>query len=209
MNPQSLSLARRTTHLALALLAGLMLAGCGFLKPARPVSRYFVLTPLPAAAPAPAGAPGLGVGQVKLAAYLRETSLAIRKGANEVDYSQQFLWAEKLDTGFQRALAENLAVLLPTDKVRLSAWRSEDVVAEVYVNVERFDVDVAGQGTLIAWWRIGAPGGEKTLQSGEARLTLAGPAPDTDPAGAIATLSGLVGDFSRQLATSIKALPGR
>jgi uncharacterized lipoprotein YmbA len=204
MNAQSRPLARRTSQLGLALVAGLILAGCGFLKPARPISRYFVLTPLPAAAPAPADAPGLGVGQVKLAAYLQNTSLAIRKGTNEVDYSQMFLWAERLDTSFQRVLAADLAVLVPTGKVRLSAWRSEDVAAEVYVSVERFDVDVAGQGTLIAWWRIVSPGGQKTLKSGETRLTLAGPAPEADPAGAIATLSELLANLSRQLAPMLK-----
>ena len=101
-------------------------------------------------------------------------------------------------------LAANLAILLPTDQVRLSAWQSEDVAAEVYVTIEQFDVDASGRGVLVAWWRILSPGGEKTLKAGESRLTRQGPPPDTDPSGAVATLSELVADFSRQLAQALK-----
>ena len=146
----------------------------------------------------------MGVGQVKLPAYLFDTSLAVRKGTNEIEYLPSALWAERLDTGFQRVLAANLATLLPTDQIRLSAWQSEDVAAEVYVTIEQFDVDASGRGVLVAWWRILSPGGEKTLKAGESRLARQGPPPDADPSGAVATLSELVADLSRQLAQALK-----
>ena len=128
------------------------LTGCSFLKPAQATARHFVLTPLPAAEPAKVapGALAVGVGQVKLPAYLFNTSLAVRKGTNEIEYLPSALWAERLDTGFQRVLAANLAIVLPTDQIRLSAWRSEDVAAEVYVTIEQFDVDASGRGVLVA-----------------------------------------------------------
>jgi uncharacterized lipoprotein YmbA len=195
------------TRLLLAIAACGCLTGCfGFLKPARATARHFVLTPLPAAGPAKVapGALSVGVGQVKLPPYLFDTSLAVRKGTNEVDYLPTVLWAERLDTGIQRVLAADLATLLPTDQVRLSAWRSEDVAAEVYVTIQQFDVDTSGRGMLVAWWRILSPGGEKTLKAGESRYTRQGPAPDTSPSGAITTLSELMADFSRQLAQAIK-----
>jgi uncharacterized lipoprotein YmbA len=191
--------------LALALIASL--TGCfGFLKPAKPTARHFVLSALPAAEPAapPRASVALGLGQVKVAAYLFNTSFAVRKGPNEIDYLPSFLWAERLGTGLQRVLAANLATLLNTDQIRLSAWQTSDVSAEVYVVVERFDVDTRGQGTLAAWWRILTPGGEKTLKAGECRLTRQGPAPQTDPAGAVATLSELAADMSRQVAQAVK-----
>jgi uncharacterized lipoprotein YmbA len=193
--------------LLLALSACVSLTGCfGFLKPARPTERHFVLTPLPPAGPgtvAP-GAPAVGVGQVKLPASLFNTSLAVRQGTNEIEYLPSVLWAERLDTSVQRVLAANLAVLLPTDQIRLSAWRSEDVAVEVYVTVEQFDVDASGRAVLVAWWRLLSPGGEKTLKAGETRLTRQGPSPETNPSGSIATLSDLMGDLSRQLAQAIK-----
>lgn len=193
--------------LLLAGVACLTLTGCfGFLKPAKATARKFVLAALPApdAAPVPSGL-AVGVAQVKLPDYLFNTSLAIRQGANEVDYSQLTLWAERLDAGVQRALAANLAVLLPSNRIRLNAWRSEDVNVEVHVALERFDVDGNGQAVLVAWWRILSPGGDQTYQSGETRLQRAGPSPYGDPAGAIANLNSLLTDFSRQLAEVTKA----
>ena len=115
----------------------------------------------------------VGVGPVKLAAYLFDTSLAVRKGTNEIDYLPSAFWAERLDTGLQRVLAANLSTLLPTDQIRLSAWQSTDVSVEVYVAIEQFDVDAGGAGVLAAWWRILSPGGEKTLKAGECRLARA------------------------------------
>ncbi len=193
--------------LFLVLAACVTLTGCfGFLKPAKATARHFVLTPLPAAQP-PGAAPGalpVGVGQVKIPAYLLDTSLAVRRGTNEIDYLPAVLWAERLDTGLQRVLAANLGILLPPGQVRLSAWRSEDVAAELYVTIGQFDVDATGRGVLVAWWRIVSPGGEKTLKTGETRLTHQGPSPDTSPSGAIATLSELLADFSRQLAQALQ-----
>ena len=183
------------------------LTGCfGFLKPTGPMARHFVLTPLPTAGPVTAipGALAVGVGPVKLPSYLFSTSLAVRKGANEIDYLPWLLWGERLDKGMQRVLAANLSTLLPTDKIRLGAWRSDDVSAEVYVTIGQFDVDAGGRGVLVAWWRILSPGGEKTLKSGESHFAREGPSPETDPSGATATLSELAADFSRQLAQAIK-----
>jgi len=185
----------------------LSLTGCfGFLKPAHSAARTFVLTSLPVApsVTAKTSALAVGVGQVKIPAYLFNTSLAVRMGSNEMDYLPSVLWAERLENGLQRVLAANLATLLSTDQVRLSAWRSEDVSSEVCVAMQQFDVDASGQGVLVAWWRILSPGGEKTLKAGEVRLARQGPPPAGDPPGAVATLSELVADLSRQLAQAVQ-----
>ena len=193
-------------RLLLALATGAVVTGCSFLKPVTSTARHFVLTPLVAAGPVtiPRVALAVGVGQVKLPAYLFDTSLAVRKGTNEIVYQPSTIWAERLDTATQRVLAANLATLLPTDQIRLSAWRTEDVAAEVHVTIEQFDVDAGGRAVLVAWWRILAPGGEKILKAGETRLNRQGPSPDTNPSGAVATLSDLMGDLSRQLAQALK-----
>jgi uncharacterized lipoprotein YmbA len=130
--------------------------------------------------------------------------MAVRNGPNEVNYLGAVLWAERLDSAFQRVLAANLATLLPTEQIRLNAWNSEEVRGELLVTVEQFDLDTKGNGVLVAWWRIMAPGGEKTVKAGEVRFTRTGPAPDTDPSGAVGTLSELLADLSRQLAGAIQ-----
>ena len=195
------------SRLILALLVCLTLTGCfGFLKPARSSARSFVLTAIQSDA-ATTGLPstaGVGVGPVKVPTYLFDSSLAVRTGTNEVSYQTSVLWAERLDNGIQRVLAANLSILLPSDSVRLSAWRSQDVSAEVYVTVNRLDIDDKGQGVLTARWRISAPGGEKILKTGTSQFTRTGPAAGSDPSGAINTLSELVSDLSRQLAQAIR-----
>lgn len=195
----------RSSALFLILTLGAGVTGCSFLKPARPTARHFVLTPLPFAGPA--SAPGhslsVGLGPVRLPAYLFNTSMAVRHGTNEVNYLSSALWAERLDKGFQSVLAANLSVLRPTDQIRLAPWNREDISAEVYVAVEQFDVDARGQGTLVVRWRIAGPGGEKTLKSGQSRLSHQGPAPEADPSGAVATLSRLLAEFSRELARAL------
>jgi uncharacterized lipoprotein YmbA len=180
------------------------------LKPTHANARRFVLTPLASgpAEPGPRGAIAVGVGQVKTPDYLNKSSLAIRRGTNEIDYLPLILWAERVDNGLQRVLAENLARLLPTDKIRLSAWRSDEVSVEAYIMIEQFDVDAHGHGVLSAYWRVLSPGGDKTLKLGDCHLARQGPLPDSDPSGAVGTLSGLVEEFSRQLAEAIKENAG-
>src|SRR5262245_55378758 len=103
-------------------------AGCLF-KPTTVATRHFLLAPLPQSATnAPVGDnPAVGVGLVKIPDYLSRTSLAVRLGTNEIQYLETVLWAEPLEQSFQRAVAANLARMLPTDRLRLSAWQSGDV----------------------------------------------------------------------------------
>lgn len=182
------------------------LCGCFSLKPARSVARSFVLSPVASTAAPGSTALAVGVGPVKLPAYLFKDSIAVRKGTNEVDYLENALWAEQLPSGFQRVLAADLAAVLPTDQMRLSAWRPEDVAMGVYVTVEQFDVDTTGRGVLVAWWRILSPTGERLLKAGQFRASHEGWPPQADPQAATATLSALLADFSRELADTIRQI---
>lgn len=207
--PGRLNIRPRAQTLLTSLCSIILLAGltsCSFLKPAKSTAHYYVLTPV-AATQSGSGSLAVGLGQVKLPAYLFNTSLAVRQGTNEVEYLDSAFWAERLDAGFQRVLSADLAAALPTDQIRLSAWQRDDVAVEVYVTIEQFDVEADGQGVLVAQWRILSPGGEKILKAGGTRLVRKGPAPDAGASGAVATLSELVADLSRQLAQALKETP--
>jgi len=65
-------------------------------------------------------------------------------------------------------------------------------------------VEAGGRGVLIAQWRILSLGGEKVLKAGGSRLTRPGPPPDAGASGAVATLSELVAELSRQLAQALR-----
>jgi uncharacterized lipoprotein YmbA len=171
---------------------GMLLTGC-LLKPATVSTRHFILAPIPANEPAPATTEHLpvGVGSVKMPAYLLRTSMAVRNGANEIEYLEDALWAERLDRCFQRALAANLSRLLPSDSVYLSDWGRGEVQARVFVDVQQFDVDTGGRGTLIAQWRITTETGDVLLKGGHARLVRPGASPSGNPGIIAATLSDL------------------
>jgi len=179
--------------------------GCSFLKPAPQTSRHFVLTSLPPteATDVASGISRVDVVHVKIPSYLFNSSLAVRKGTNEIVYSPGTLWAERLSTGIPRVLVADLSSLLPSEQIRVAVGSSEDVAREIGVTIEQFDVSSSGQAVLVAKWRIFSPGGETTLHSGESRLSRSGPAPDTDPSGAVGTLSDLIADLSRQLAQAL------
>ena len=190
---------------AAACAVSFVLAGCTVLKPSGVNPQSFILTPLPAAtAPSHAGG-GVGVGLVKIPGYLFKNSIAVRQGTNQIAYLEKAVWAERLDRGLQRVFAANLASLLPTDRVSLSAWRPQDVNVEVFVTIEQFDVDYNGRGVLAAWWRLLSAGHERELKAGQFRSVHTGPPPGSDPQGAAATMSELAADLSREMAEAIKA----
>ncbi len=197
-------LAQLLSFIALAVVV----SACSFLKPAKSTARHYLLTPMPVGAQSSAAGPAMavGVGQVKIPAYLFNTSMAVRKGTNEIEYLESARWAERLDTGFQRVLAANLAAILPTERIHLSAWQRDDVAAEVYVVIEQFDVDAGGLGVLVARWRVLSPGEDKVLKAGTCRLSRQGPPPEAGASGAIGTLSQLVADFSQRLAQALQEM---
>jgi uncharacterized lipoprotein YmbA len=191
-------------YFGLVCAAGLLLGGCLF-KPVTVSTRYFVLTAIPAAERASlTNAPvSVGVGFVKMPAYALRDAVAVRKGTNEIEYLDDAMWAERLDRAFQRTLAADLATLLPSDQVYLSAWERNEVKVTVFVEVEQFDMDTHGEGTLSVAWRLGDTGNDNLHKSGRVRLTCTGPSPRGNPQAVAKTLSTLTGEFSRKLAAEI------
>ena len=187
------------------LIACACLTGCSFLSPAPDTSRQFILTPLPAtetANLAPSASRAVVV-HVNIPDYLFNSSLAVRKGDNEIIYPPGTLWAERLNSAIPAVLAADLSSLLPTNKIGLSVGPIDDLAMEMGVSIAQFDVSSSGQTVLVARWRILSAGGDEVLRSGESHLSRSGPAPDTDPSGAVGTLSELVADLSRQLAQAL------
>jgi|SRR5581483_8372736 uncharacterized lipoprotein YmbA len=189
-------------------LVSALLSGC-ILKPVTVSTRHFALAPIPQSDPRPIAQTGserlsVGIGFVKMPSYLLRNSMALRNGANEIEYLENALWTERLDESFQRDLAANLAELLHSDSIYLTDWAHDQVTVAVYIDVQQFDVDIKGHGTLIAQWRITTPGSDVPLKSGRARLDEIGASPRGKPEVIAETLSHLAAQFSRDLAQSIR-----
>jgi uncharacterized lipoprotein YmbA len=137
-------------------------------------------------------------------AYLLRDSMVVRKSADEVEYLETALWAERLDRSFRQTLEQNLWLLLASDPAYLSASERDRVGVRVSVNVEQFDVDTEGRGTLLAAWRLTAVGANKPPKIGQAHLTRPGPSPRGKPEAIATNLSALVAEFSRDLAQALR-----
>ena len=186
-------------------VAGVLPAGCLF-KTATVPQRHFVLAPIPVSdpAPAPTEPESVGIGFVKMPSYLLGNAMAIRSGPNEIEYVDDALWAERLDQCFQQTLAANLSRLLPADSIYLTDWGREQVKLRVFINVQQFDVDTGGHGTLVAQWRILTQDSEIPSKSGGAQLARTGKPPRGKPEAIATTMSDLTAEFSRELAQSIR-----
>ena len=195
----------RTQHFALTALTPLFLTGCLF-KTATVSPRHFLLSPIPATetASAATGHLSIEIGIVKMPSYLLRDSMAIRNGANEIEYFENALWAERLDHCFQRTLAANLSHLLPSANIYVTDWPRDQQVIRVFIDIRQFDVDSSGQGILNAHWGITPSDSDKQSKTGHARLSRPGASPQGHPERLATTLSDLAAEFSRELAQSIR-----
>lgn len=186
-------------------LGALLPTGCSFHSATVP-TRHFVLASVSTndVTPSLAQPVSVGFGFVKMPSYLLRDSIAIRNGANEIHYIESAMWAERLDQCLQRTVAADLSRLLPSESIYLSDWGRDQVMARVFITVQQFDVDVRGNGVLIADWRILGPEGNLLFKSGQARVERAGATPHGNPQVIVTTLSDLAAEFSRKLALSIR-----
>jgi hypothetical protein len=188
------------------LLVVFILTGCKTFKPVEDLNRFYVLS---AVAKASTEVPAnlnltFGVAPVDLPGYLQSTRIAVRRGTNEIYYSDYRQWAEHLDKGIQRVLASDLSTLLPSARVISSAWQPGDVKAEVHVLIQRFDLDESGEVTLECEWRILSPNGGRVMHVDHSLINKKGPPLATNPTGAVSTLSQALAELSKQIAAALK-----
>src|SRR6266536_2377273 len=191
-------------RLAFVLHSSVLLSGC-LLNTATVPARHFVLAPISAdqSSPTPKEHLQIEIGFVKMPAYLLRDSIAVRNGANEIEYLENALWAERLDQSFQRALMADLYGSLP-ETIHFADSEGNRQTAKIFINVHRFDVDTKGRGTLVAQWRIAASDGARSLTSGYTSLDRTGVSPRGNPAAIARTMSELTADFSNELTRSLK-----
>jgi uncharacterized lipoprotein YmbA len=200
------SILRNRTLVSASLLLVFAFAGCKNLRPVEDLNRFYVLS-----ASGKAQTEGranqnlaIGIAPVETPGYLQSTRIAVRRGTNEIYYSEYRQWAEHLDKGIQRVLASDLSALLPSARVITSAWQSGDVKSEVHVSIQRFELDESGEATLECEWRILSPENGRVQRLDHSLISKKGSPLATNPTGAVSTLSQLLGELSNQIAAAVK-----
>jgi hypothetical protein len=194
------------------LALSLFLAGCAILNPGpQPKTRFYMLSALdsgPAAPPSIGSAPAgvIGVGPVRIPEYLDRRTIVVRNSRNEFEVAEVSQWAEPLGDTFARVLADNLAVLLGTQRIALYPWRpSMPVERQVAVQVAQFDGTLGGVAVLRAHWQVLAGDGRRMLDSGYAAVEET--VQDATIGALVRAQSRAAERFSREVATAIARLP--
>jgi uncharacterized lipoprotein YmbA len=143
----------------------LLLNGCGTTPP----SKFYTLEAMSGSEPTQTTTEKrsnlhIGIGPVQFAEYLQRSQIVTRTNSAEVSLAETHRWAEPLNNNFSRILAENLSILIGTDKISLHPSRNwSDIDYQVVINVWQFDASKQGKVTLVANWSIRGKGGSELL----------------------------------------------
>jgi hypothetical protein len=130
-----------------------------------------------------------------------------RTGDDQVDIAMFHQWAEPLEDGIARVLAEEIGAHVPTDRIVMFPWRG--VVAramqyQVVVVVTRLDGRRGGHVTLDTRWRIlGNDGAELAFRRSTMIETATGPGYDP----MISAMSRALTALGQEIAAEIRTMP--
>ena len=122
--------------------------------------RFYTLSPLTedkamAISDNPARDASIGIGPIKLADYLDQSKIVTQTGDNRLVKAEFDLWAGALKDNLTNVLAENIGLLLPTERIYIYPWRlSEPMDYQIILDVVRFDGDLGKDAWLVARWSI-------------------------------------------------------
>jgi uncharacterized lipoprotein YmbA len=197
------AISRRRALLCAAIT--IALAGCA----STPQTEFYTLAdfPLPAAA-APLGEPPLtvGVGPVKLPAYIDRPEIVLRVSDYKVDLLTFDNWAAPLDQRFPEALISDMQLQMPFARVIAYPPRLPTPAdVQIEISVERFDVDASGTAVLIANWWLRGPQARPLPYAGKAEVSAN--AAENTMAGRVAALSEAVAKLGRKLVGAVLDVP--
>jgi uncharacterized protein len=207
---------REIVRRLLGLTVSLSLAGCAVSDP----TQYYTL--------AQAGAPtaertatastaeggvgqttnvSIGVGPIIVPAYLDRRQIVTRTGTDQVELSAFHRWAEPLEDGMARILADEIAARVPTERVVTFPWRgvaARAIQYQVVITVVRFDGQQGGDVTLDTRWRIlDFHGEEQVFRRSTVIDTVKGPGHEP----IVAAMTRALVSLGREIALEIRALP--
>jgi uncharacterized lipoprotein YmbA len=147
-------------------LSTTVLTGCFKLNRGEPPQQHYVLGgSVPSEmAGASLAVPGfaIGVRRLQLASYLESPLIVVRRGSNQVEFSEFHRWGEPLGAGVNRSVAALLAAQQPVQRADVAPWPARaqyDYLVQLYL--ERFEgvasedaTATHGEAHLRASWEI-------------------------------------------------------
>jgi uncharacterized protein len=149
------------------------------------------------------GGVGVFVRRVDVPAYLAQGRLVTMRGGIQVDYATTARWAEPLDQGVARAVAEDLD---RNSRIRAYGFSPGAAPTEhkydVWIRLERFEGTDAGAVILRAHWAVSTADSSVPIAGRTVDIRRQGWQPGDYP-GLVRLLSEAVAQMSREIAHSI------
>ncbi len=193
--------------ISIGIAVAMLLAACAETKP----SSFYLLSPIASPSGTKPAAEGpnsvaLAVGPVKLPKHINRAQMVTYASPNKIKLAEFDRWGEPLADNFARVLGDNLAFLVPTQRIVIYPWRGGTPFEyQVTVEVSSFAVRPPGEAVLVARWAIFTKKGERVIMSWRSSFGQKVGAPGFESAAA--ALSKLVAELSRDIATTVKTLP--
>jgi hypothetical protein len=184
-------------------VAAIFFGGCRSQSP-----RFYALSPMQedqitSKRKSPAQNAVVGIGPVKLADYLDQSMLVTRTGDNQAVKAEFDRWVGSLKDNFINVLADNIGLLLPTERIYLFPWRvSVPIDYQVVLDIGRCDGRLGDAVWLEARWSI-LKGSEKKLVK-TMRSSIREPVTGTDYTALVAAQSQAVAKLSQEIAVAIQ-----
>lgn len=133
---------------------GLLLSGCGVLKPVEDATVYHVLTPLVASGSLSHQQPAVAIKRPSIPGYL-DRQQVVTRAKGQLMISPYDVWAEPLKSSISRVTASNLSRLTGSLNIRpVENFTTLEYTTVLEMNIARFEPDDADQLILEGTWKL-------------------------------------------------------
>ncbi len=135
--------------------------------------------------------------------FLNRPQIVTRSGPNRLTVSEFHRWGGYLDQDFLRVLAQDISILLPTNRVVEFPWEDPaDPDFRIAFNVQQFDGQPGNFVLLNTAWTIKGRKGTKVLYARKSIIRQ--PVSGNDYEALVSAHSQALAALSREIATAIK-----
>jgi uncharacterized lipoprotein YmbA len=141
---------------ALGLLVVTLFGLGGCFRSGKPDHFYMLrAVAVPARAAPAGGGPLVGLGPIRIPAYLDRPQIVTAASGQEYRLSDEHRWAERLDDNIARVSAQNLSAYIPSDRIVPHPWpREPKPVVQVAINIQELHLDPVGEVRMSALWTL-------------------------------------------------------
>ena len=149
-----------------------------------PSARFYTLSPMASQDKAvhatKEGKKIIGIGPVKIAAYLDRPEIVTRSSPTTIELASFDRWAEPFEDMIASSLAENISTMLPPVQVIADPWPEADIDYQLVIKIKKFDSDKDGNIQLHASWGILQNSTRKISSVTESKISVPGSVGDYD-----------------------------